>query len=109
MTRRHVERTADFVDEALRYFPAEATSRRNSFKVLDGTVLLPLEAELAVPGRFERLSLIEPGCPIRLFSTVNAFIPAVVIYVGLVGDTVFLMGIDCDLDYWDRMAIDPDS
>ena len=109
MARRRVERTAGFVSEALRYFPHEGTSQRNSFKVLDDAVLTPLEAELAVPGRFERLSLIEPGSPIRFFSTVNAFIPAIVIYVGLAGDTVFLMGIECDLDYWDLIANDPDD
>lgn len=47
-----------------------------------------------------------PG-PIRFFSTVNAFIPAVIIYVGLAGDTVFLMGIECDLDYSNVTANDP--
>lgn len=109
MARRRVERTANFVDEALRYFPREATSQRNSFKVLDDTVLRPLEAELAVPGRFERLTPVEPGSPIRLFLTVNAFVPAVVIYIGLAGDTVLLMGIECDLDYWDLIANDPDD
>lgn len=109
MGRRRVERTANFVDEALRYFPPEGTSQRTSFKVLDDTVLTPLEAELAVPGRFEGLTPAEPGSPIRLFLTVNAFIPAVVIYIGLAGDTVLLMGIECDLDYWDLIASDPEE
>ena len=83
MARRRVERTANFVDEALRYFPLEGTSQRNSFEVVDDTVLTPLEVELAVPGRFERLTPAEPESPIRLFLTVNAFIPAIVIYIGL--------------------------
>ena len=109
MARRRVERTANFVDEALRFFPLEGTPRRNSFKVLDDTVLTPLEAELAVPGRFERLTPVEPGSPIRLFLTVNAFIPAIVIYIGLAGETVLLMGLECDLDYWDRIANDPEG
>jgi len=106
---RRVERTVDFVDEALRYFPLVGTSQRNSFKVLDDTVLTPLEAELALHGRFERLSLIEPGSPIRFFTTVSAFIPAIVIYIGLARDTIFLMGIECDLDYWDLIGKDPDD
>ncbi len=39
----------------------------------------------------------------------NAFIPAVVIYIGLAGDTVLLMGLECDLDYWDLIANDPED
>lgn len=35
--------------------------------------------------------------------------PPVVIYVGQAGDTVYLLGFECDLDYWDMIADDPDD
>ena len=109
MARRRVERTATFEEEAHRYFPAEGTSQRNSFDVLDRTILRPLEESLTQPGRFEGLTQVEPGSPIRLFPTQHAFIPPVIIYVGLSGDTVYLMGFECDLEYGETIANDPDD
>lgn len=109
MARRRVERTDGFVAEALRYFPAEGTSQRNSFSTLDQVILKPLEEALAWPGRFEKLTQAEPGSPIRFFVTQHAFIPPVVIYVGQAEDTVYLLGFECDLGYWDMIANDPDD
>jgi hypothetical protein len=109
VARRRVERTEAFLVEALRYFPAEATSRRNSFAVLDEIILKPLEEALAWPGRFEKLTPAQPGSPIRLFVTQHAFIPPVVIYVGQAHDTVYLLAFECDLDYWALIEDDPDN
>jgi len=97
------------MDEALRYFPTEGTRQRHAFEVLDEIILKPLETALAQPGRFEKLTPAEPGSPIRIFATQQAFIPPVIIYVGLVGDAVHLMGFECDLDYWDLIADDPEN
>ncbi len=109
--QRRTVRSAAFVAKAKALFPpGGSVAGRASYELFEDLVLRGVEQQLA--RQFDDLPVAVSEVPSIRFVMTHAvpFFPALVVYAILLSDdTVELIDLDVDEDYWDVVAGDPDD